>query len=484
MRIYLALPSSHNNRRIKLSKHIKKIIISAVTAFLLCSPAAAIYNKGLSASAIDTVYTIFPDINATDWFAADVKKLTDAGLISGYPDGYFHPDREMTVAEFLKIISPQGKLQLTGNVQLYPEHWASEYLTYAYENDIITDQDLISGFDPDELIDRFTMIKMMVTALNIKPAEVENPFTDTTDKYAITAYNEYLLRGYIQPNGSRLFSGEQIATRSEAVTIAIRVIEYREDSYEFKKNAVLENAKNNILRTEHEIIDLFHVLNREFMTEFTFQTSQTTRFLREYCERSNVLNLEYFYNAFTNITPLGNGNYKITIEYLPDIDTVKNYHKEAVKAADKIISENITSEMTDAEKVRVLHNYLVANCEYDIVNYNKGTITQESRLAYGALINKKAVCQGYCAAFSLLCGRAGVSCIVVGGNAPNSHDSHAWNVVLIDGKRYHVDTTHDDPVPDQKGIISDKYFCLTEDEMISYGYTWDKKSSALKYLYY
>ena len=139
--------------------------------------------------------------------------------------------------------------------------------------------------------------------------------------------------------------------------------------------------------------------------------------------------------------------------------------------------------MSPAERVRVLHDYLVMNCEYDIENYNLGKITQESRLAYGALVNKKAVCQGYCAAFSLLCERAGVKCIVVGGNAPNSRDSHAWNVVLIDGTKYYIDTTHDDPVPDRKGSVSHKYFCLTEDEMTSYGYSWDKSSSETKYFY-
>lgn len=467
-----------------MSKLIKKALAAAAAVLLLCSPAAARYNKTLTASAANTLRVSFPDINPGDWFAPDIKKLTEAGIISGYPDGYFHPEREMTVAEFVKIlVRSDPSLTIRGAVRLYPEHWASEFLTAAYEAGIITDADLIDGFNPDSLITRSSMTKMMILALGIDPVHIETPFTDTADIYAATAYNEYLLRGYLQPDGTRIYNGNNNAMRSEAVAIAVRIIEYRSDPYEFKKNAILENASNNILRSEHELIDLFYVLNREFMTEFTFRTSQTTRSLREFCERSNVVNLEYFYNAFTNINPLGDGHYRVTIEYLPDVNTVRNYHAEAVKAADRIISTKITPDMTTAERVRVLHDYLVLNCEYDIENYKLSNITQESRLAYGALVNQKAVCQGYCAAFSLLCERAGVRCIVVGGNAPNSRDSHAWNVVLIDGVRYFIDTTHDDPVPDRKSSVSHKYFCLTEDEMISYGYSWDKSSSELKYFY-
>lgn len=466
-----------------MRKLIKNIFLSAVTALMLFSPITASYNPALRVSAADsTLRTIFPDISSDDWFAYDVKKLVASGIVSGYPDGYFHPEREMTIAEFIKIlVCTDPTLSASGAIKLYPNHWASNFITIAYENGIITDEDLISGFDPDLPMTRSAMTKMIVLALNIPQLSNETPFTDSDDSYAAAAYNEYLLRGYLASDGTRSFGGENCAKRSEAAAIAVRVIEYRNDPYSFKKDAILQNAAENILRTERELIDLFYILNREFMTEFSFRTSQTTRRLREFCERSNVVNLEYFYNAFTNIDQLGNGYYRITIEYLPDIPTVTEYHSAAVAEADRIIAETLSPDMSELEKVTALHDYLVKSCEYDIENYKAGTITQTSRLAYGALIEKKAVCQGYCAAFALLCDQAGIKCIVVGGNAPNSNDSHAWNVVLIDGERYHIDTTHDDPVPDQKNTASHKYLCLTENEMISYGYTWTKGSSDLKY---
>lgn len=462
-------------------KNLKKIFLAGAAALLLTG---AVGGYGVSVGAAEPTVLGFPDVSDSDWFANDVRKLTAAGVISGYPDGYFHPERELTVAEFTKIlVCADGETELSGNVRLFPEHWASYYITSAYERGIITDGDLVSGFEPESPITRAEMTKMMILALGIEPVNIDAPFSDTDDIYACTAYSEYLLRGYLLPDGSRICNGAGKAMRREAAAIAVRVMEYRDDPYAFKANAVLENASLNILNTERELIDLFYILNREFMTEFTFRTSLTTRYLREYCERSNVINLEYFYNSYTNIEPLGDCSYRVTIEYLPDVKTLRGYHNAAATMADRIVTAVVKPEMSDIERVKALHDYLVKNCEYDYENYFAGKITQTSRLAYGALIEKKAVCQGYCAAFSLLCESAGLRSIVVGGNAPNSPDNHAWNAVLIDGERYHVDATHDDPVPDRKGTVSYKYFCLTDDEMVSYGYVWDSECTNLKYFY-
>ena len=467
-----------------MTRKLKRFIAAGTAALLLTGTAAYAGRLGIPVAAADSNRLGFPDVSVSDWFANDVWKLTDAGIISGYPDGYFHPERELTNAEFIKLlVCAVGVDESGGNVRLYPEHWASGYITCAYERGMITDDDLVAGFDPDAPITRSAMTKMMILSLGIDTVRTDTPFTDTDDVYACAAYGEYLLRGYIQPDGSRICNGSGRAMRSEAAAIAVRVMEYRADPYAFKSNAVLENASANVLRTEQELIDLFCVLNREFMTEFTFRTSQTTRYIREYCERSNVINLEYFYNSYTNIDPLGDGYYRVRIEYLPDAATVRKYHSEAVEKADRIVAAVISPEMSLSDQVRALHDYLVKNCEYDYANYAAGTITQESRLAYGALVGGKAVCQGYCAAFALLCERAGIRCIVVGGNAPNSPDNHAWNVVLIDGEKYHIDVTHDDPVPDRKGSVSYRYFGLTDDEMTSYGYVWDKDCTAILYFY-
>ncbi len=428
----------------------------------------------------------FPDVFETDWFYNDVTRLVSLSVLSGYPDGMFYPEREITNAEFVKVlmISAGFDLSAAPTTLFFEEHWASNYISLARDHAIITDADLEAGFDPDAPITRSAMTKMMILALGIEPARIDDPFTDISDIYASTAYNEYLLRGYLLEDDTRIYNGDSNAMRSEASAIAVRIIEYREDAYEYKKNAILENASENPLNNEFELIDLFYILNREFITDFTFESAVPLEVCSEYYHHANVIHLEYFYSSYIHYKYYTNKQiYEINLEFDPDVEQLRELHRLAEEKADKIIASIITEEMSDLDKVKAIHDYLILNCEYDYNNYIAGTIPLESRLAYGALVNRTAVCQGYCAAFNLLCYRVGIRSIGITGHAPASTDDHAWNMILLDGQIYYIDVTHDDPVPDQKGRISYKYYYLTEAEMTQLGYTWDKAQSNLKYLY-
>lgn len=426
---------------------------------------------------------LFSDVTDADWFYLDVKTLCDAGIVNGYPDGYFHPEREISNAEFIKIlICTDPTAKSISATTLFPTHWASKYITAAHERGIINDIDLRTGFNPDSPVTRSSMTKMMILALGIEPARIDDPFTDISDMYASTAYNEYLLRGYLLEDGSRVYKGAGNAMRSEASAIAVRVMEYRADSYSYKRDAILENASKNPLNNEFELINLFYILNREFITEFTFETKFPVEVWTEYYRHSNLINLEYFYNSSYSFRT-GSEIYTIKLEYSSDIEQLKRLHSDSEEKADRIINSIITADMSDYDKVKAIHDYLILNCEYDYANYLTGTLPFETRLAYGALCNRIAVCQGYTAAFNMLCKRAGIRTAAIGGFAPNSKDSHSWNMVLLDGQIYYVDVTHDDPVPDLKGKITYRYFCLTESEMSSLGYSWVKSYSNIKYLY-
>lgn len=97
---------------------------------------------------------------------------------------------------------------------------------------------------------------------------------------------------------------------------------------------------------------------------------------------------------------------------------------------------------TRYEQVKYLHDRL---CQ--TVVYSDGA---QARTAYGALVEGKAVCEGYSKAFKLLCDRAGIPCVIVTGTAITSMtgpqgQNHMWNYVQMeDGKWYAVDATWDD----------------------------------------
>lgn len=103
------------------------------------------------------------------------------------------------------------------------------------------------------------------------------------------------------------------------------------------------------------------------------------------------------------------------------------------------------------DKVLAVHDYLCNTVVYQETG-------EDSHSAYGALINKVAVCEGYALAFQKIMDTMGIPCFVATGN------QHAWNVVQVDGQWYHIDVTNADQ---DWGIIRD-YFLISGPSM---GYT-------------
>jgi transglutaminase-like putative cysteine protease len=158
-----------------------------------------------------------------------------------------------------------------------------------------------------------------------------------------------------------------------------------------------------------------------------------------------------------------------TFEYrLPKGDAV--YAK-----CEEILAEIIKPEMTDLEKETAIHDYLVLNAAYDAEGFEADTLTDDGYTPYGLLIEGKGVCQAYAETAKLLLNMVGIECAVATGLANGGGEwfGHAWNIVEIDGKRYHLDVTFDDPVPDRKGKVSHEYFNLT-DEQIQKDHQWGK----------
>ncbi len=114
--------------------------------------------------------------------------------------------------------------------------------------------------------------------------------------------------------------------------------------------------------------------------------------------------------------------------------------KDKVK---KIVAKVVTSDMTDQQKARVLHDYLIDHAHYDL------TLTYHD--ADGVLLHGTGVCDSYSKAYQLLLQQAGLECRILTGEAVNENgelELHSWNLVKIGSLWYHVDATWDDPVVD------------------------------------
>ncbi|MDO5145229.1 MAG: transglutaminase domain-containing protein [bacterium] len=96
--------------------------------------------------------------------------------------------------------------------------------------------------------------------------------------------------------------------------------------------------------------------------------------------------------------------------------------------------------------------------------------------AYGALMEHRAVCEGYAKAMALLCRLNGIPCSVVSGWAEGSsgeNESHAWNVLELREGVVVCDVTWDDQQP-----LSRCYFALSDAQM-GVNHTRDAVSAAL-----
>ena len=102
------------------------------------------------------------------------------------------------------------------------------------------------------------------------------------------------------------------------------------------------------------------------------------------------------------------------------------------------ISAGFTEDMSDARKMKQIHDYICAKCVY-----KEGTYAHS---AYGTFYNGKVVCEGYAKAFKILCNRMGLTCVLGSGTVhkTSSDGAHMWNYVLLDGGWYMVDVTWDD----------------------------------------
>lgn len=49
-----------------------------------------------------TQSSLFNDMSHNDWFFENVSSLVDEGIIVGYGDGQFKPNRAITVDQFIK----------------------------------------------------------------------------------------------------------------------------------------------------------------------------------------------------------------------------------------------------------------------------------------------------------------------------------------------------------------------------------------------
>lgn len=164
----------------------------------------------------------------------------------------------------------------------------------------------------------------------------------------------------------------------------------------------------------------------------------------------------------------------VNVQYALTREQAERQRSELDLKIDTILA-GLNDSMSEYEKVKCLHDYIVTHCTYD-------DKSPQPYSAYGCLVQGRCVCEGYTKAMLVLCDKAGINSIPVIGQAGETGNGqgHIWNMVTIDGKWYNFDVTWDDPVGDMgENYIRYDYFGVRDDEF-ERTHTADKN----KYMHY
>lgn len=105
---------------------------------------------------------------------------------------------------------------------------------------------------------------------------------------------------------------------------------------------------------------------------------------------------------------------------------------------DKVLAKILKPGMSQEQKVKAIHDYVVLHVTYDS-NYSDD---QSIESVITAIDKGKGVCGDYSLLFFDLCKRASIPCVFEAGDPFTIN--HGWNAVFINGEWKFVDTTWDD----------------------------------------
>ena len=172
----------------------------------------------------------FNDVESSYWANQYVQSLTNANIISGFPDGTFRPDEEMTRAQFASILSggfPKSAIREPISFSDVPaDHWAADAIASAYAKGFLSGYP-DGTFGLDQPITRLEVLLSLTSGLGISSsgdtAALLEAFSDrgeipdwAADAIA-AATGQQLVVNY--PNAQQL-NPQRNATRAEIAAIA------------------------------------------------------------------------------------------------------------------------------------------------------------------------------------------------------------------------------------------------------------------------
>ncbi len=228
------------------------------------------------------------------------------------------------------------------------------------------------------------------------------------------------------------------------------------DSEKAVYDQIVEAAKNytpeinsiNATVTDDQIQKILDYISRDYPEMFWFQRGAT-----------------FYYDTTTHIV----NRLKLVYCMTPE-ETASRQAK--IDAELQAFLSRITDDMSDYEVTLRIYENIIKLVDYDTIGLERqkkttlsAEVPDDLRSIYGVFVNKKAVCAGYARAMQYLLNLCGMECIYV------TSDTHAWNVIKLEGDYYHLDVTWGDGTDTKKEKVQSQAvnydcFCITTEEVL------------------
>jgi len=176
-----------------------------------------------------TQASAFPDVDLGQWFGEAVLRAKQEGVLGGYPDGNFCPDRTVTYGEFLRMAVKSAPSKGQG-------HWADSYYAEGLRRRLFDEEEISKGA-LDRPISRKYMALVLAGLLNesniiggiIEETGAESESMPAGNFSDIDSHSAF--RGFIEQSAAvgllsgypdRTFRPEKFLTRAEAAVIFMR----------------------------------------------------------------------------------------------------------------------------------------------------------------------------------------------------------------------------------------------------------------------
>lgn len=173
---------------------------------------------------------------------------------------------------------------------------------------------------------------------------------------------------------------------------------------------------------------------------------------------STINNFVHPFNSFRHLETSYDDYGKVTlkIEHIYNNNDIKLINAKV----EEIEKEIWNSSMSNEDKIKEAHNYIINNSKYDKDRSDNNIVKYKSDTAYGSLLEGYSLCGGYTDAMELFLEDMGIKSYKI------SSENHVWNAVYLNNVWYHLDLTWDDPITtDGSDILEYNFFLITTSEL-------------------